>query len=204
MAYGIGDRVKRTAEKQTMADVPAGTEGVVVTCCGPANTCVDFGGNRRHYVERNLDCIEPAPAAEPPLNSVCGCGKTLGTNSADCMKCWGHLRIQQIAFDRAQQERMMEAYANQQAAQQQQSRHQAQPAGELHAKCVHKSYAEKYADALKTANAQSNLLTGLRSDLADVKGDRDRLRAEKADLEARVAFLERENVRLAGLAKRSR
>lgn len=39
---------------------------------------------------------------------------------------------------------------------------------------------------------------GLRSELADVKSWRDRLVLEKEELQVRVAFLERENVRLGG------
>jgi hypothetical protein len=67
-----------------------------------------------------------------------------------------------------------------------------------HFKRVAEHQFHRAAELEATAKAQSNLLTGLRSELADVKGERDQLKERLVRAEDDVRFYKSETLRLGG------
>jgi hypothetical protein len=174
--YKVGDRVRRTV--QTQAELPAGATGTV-TYVGYEHLVADFDNGQKH-VACFFDRIEPldAPAAE-------------------LLQCGVIAMSAQQARQLEQQQMANAVY--QQAAQQQGQGGLGQRAAPW--PCTNHVTHERAKELCEKAVA--NATVGLRSELADVKGERHALWAKVAELETDAAFYRRECVRLGGKARRS-
>jgi hypothetical protein len=161
--YKVGDRVRATAVEQNHPSaerlVRPGDIGRVIGCpqhpdCGP---CIDWGdGKPRHMYGFTLDKIEltDAPAAAEP---TCRHGTVGPACCSWCMLEARHGGPQQAAAQQQMAAQVAQAPSMQLARER-------RPVTSCESCDAHRA----------DINRQANMLVGLRSELADVKGERDR------------------------------